>query len=323
LAGFPNIPGYEYLMKTMEAHQEFSGITSLLTARGYASVFLYNGLFSWDNKEGFFRQHGIQRFIGRNEYVNPTFLDPVWGVGDYDVLMRANEEFRAMAEKGPFFGAILTLTNHSPFTLPDPLPFNSIKVTDIPQGRSDSMRYADWSLGEFFRHASREKYFRNTLFIITGDHGFGTPPAITAMQLDRFHVPLLFYAPGPFPEMKGRRSTVASQVDIGPSILGLLGLAIPHQGWGRNLFSPQLHDPGFAVVKPSGGKEEVALIEGDYLLMRTPKEKARLYRYSLAHPPRSEQLDDPRRSSEMEHRLKAYVETGLNNLRDRHVGLPE
>ena len=55
---------------------------------------------------GFFRQHGIHRFIGRHEYVNPTFVDPVWGVGDYDVLMRANEEFRAMAEKGPFFGAI-------------------------------------------------------------------------------------------------------------------------------------------------------------------------------------------------------------------------
>ncbi len=322
LAGFPNLPGYEYLMKTMEAHQEFSGLPSLLTPLGYDSLFLYNGLFSWDNKEGFFRQHGIHRFIGRHEYVNPTFVDPVWGVGDYDVFMRANEEFRAMAEKGPFFAAILTLTNHSPYTLPDPLPFAPIKSADVPAGRADSMRYADWALGEFFRTARQESYFRNTLFVITGDHGFGTAPAITAMQLDRFHVPLLFYAPGPWPEQKGRRSTIASQVDIGPSVLGLLGLEVPHQGWGRNLFSPRLNDPGFAVVKPSGGKEEVALIEGNYLLMRTPKESPRLYRYTLDFPPHSEQIDDPQRSREMDHRLKAYVETGLLNLRGRQVGLP-
>jgi arylsulfatase A-like enzyme len=185
------------------------------------------------------------------------------------------------------------------------------------------MRYADWSLGEFFRRARHEKYFQNTLFIITGDHGFGTPPAITGMILDRFHVPLLCYAPGIFPAMKGRRDTVASQVDIGPSIVGLLGLDVPHQSWGRNLFAPTLADPGFAVVKPSGGREEVALIEDDYLLMRTPKDNPRLYRYTLGHPPLSEQIDDPRRVREMEHRLKAYVETGLINLRARKVGLPQ
>ncbi len=322
LAGFPNLPGYEYLMKSMEAHQEFSGIPSILSDAGYDSVFLYNGLFSWDNKEGFFRQHGIHRFIGRDDYVNPTFLDPVWGVGDYDVFMRANKEFRALAEKGPFFGAILTLTNHSPFKLPDPLPFKSIPVSDIPQGRGDSMRYADWSLGEFFRIARSEKYFQDTLFIVTGDHGFGSPPAITGMNAERFHVPLLFYAPGVFPDLKGRRQTVASQVDIGPSLIGLLGLNRPHQGWGRNLFASSLADSGFAVVKPSGGKEEVALIEGNYLLMRSPKEKARLYRYSLDFPPRSELLDDEARSQAMEHRLKAYVQTGLLNLRERKVGLP-
>jgi phosphoglycerol transferase MdoB-like AlkP superfamily enzyme len=184
------------------------------------------------------------------------------------------------------------------------------------------MRYADWALGEFFRKARQEKYFKNTLFVITGDHGFGTAPAITPMQLDRFHVPLLFYAPELFPGMKGVRKTIASQVDIGPSIVGLLGLDTAHQGWGRNLFSPRLVDPGFVVLKPSGGKEEVALIEGDYLLMRTPKESPRLYRYNLGFPPTTEQIDDPLRIKAMDHRLKAYVATGLLTLRGRQVGLP-
>ncbi len=322
LAGFPNLPGFEYLMKTMEANQGFSGITSVLEPLGYGTVFLYNGLFSWDNKEGFFRQHGIHRFIGRHEYVNPTFVDPVWGVSDYDVFMRANDEFRDLAEKGPFFGAILTLTNHSPFNLPDPLPFEKILTGNSFEGRANSMRYADWALGEFFKKARNEKYFENTLFVVTGDHGFGTAPAITGMQLDRFHVPLLFYSPKLLSLRGERRSMIASQVDIGPTILGLLGSNRPHQAWGRNLLSVAPGDQGFAMIKPSGGKEEVALIEGDLLLMRAPKGKAVLYKYSLDFPPVSERIEDPQKVKEMDHRLKAYVETGLLNLKERRVGLP-
>jgi phosphoglycerol transferase MdoB-like AlkP superfamily enzyme len=326
LTSFPNLPGYEYLMKMMEANQEFSSLPTLLHRHGYQSLFLYNGLFSWDNKEGFFRQHGMDRFIGSNDYVNPTFVDPVWGVSDYDVFTRANQEFKEMAVKGPFFSSILTLSNHAPFNLPEPLPFERIQTGDAYDGRYNGMRYADWALGEFFRMAQQEDYFKNTLFVITGDHGFGSPPMITPMMLSRFHVPLLFYAPGLRGEHAERRKTVASQVDIGPSVLGLLGMNDPHQGWGRNLFSPSLKDDGFAVIKPSGGEEQVALIEGDRLLLVAPKEKPQLYRYCLEFPPASS--DDLAREEkelvqQMENRLLAYVETGILALRTRHLGVPE
>lgn len=322
LAGFPNLPGYEYLMKTMEAQQGFSGITSLLERMRYESVFLYNGLFSWDNKEGFFRQHGIHRFVGRHDYENPTYVDPVWGVSDYDVFMRANQEFRDLAAEGPFFGAVLTLSNHSPFNLPNPLPFAKIVTGDSFEGRANSMRYADWALGEFFKAARNEDYFANTLFVVTGDHGFGSSPAITGMQLDRFHVPLLFLGPEGVVPRGERRSMVASQVDIGPTVMGLLGVATLHQSWGRDLLALPESDEGFAVIKPSGGKEEVALVEGSQLLMVSPKGKPVLYHYSLGFPPVSERIEDPQQVKEMTHRLKAYVETGLINLRERKIGLP-
>ncbi|MDY0267510.1 LTA synthase family protein [Trichloromonas sp.] len=326
LTSFPNLPGYEYLMKMMEASQEFSGLPTLLSRRGYDSIFLYNGLLSWDNKEGFLRQHGIDRFVGTDDYVNPTFVDPVWGVSDYDVYARANEEFKALAAQGPFFGSILTLSNHAPFNLPEPLPFERIRSDDGYEGRYNGMRYADWALGEFFRMAEKEDYFKDTLFVVTGDHGFGYPPMITPMALGRFHVPLLFYAPGLLDEPGLRRRTVASQVDIGPSVLGLLGVNAPHQGWGRNLFSPTLQDEGFAVIKPSGGEELVALIEGDRLLLVAPKEKPEIYRYDLGFPPVGSEdryRDEKDLAKEMEKRLLAYVQTGILSLRARNLGLPD
>jgi len=323
LTSFPNLPGYEFLMKMMEASQEFSGLPTLLHRHGYQSVFLYNGLFSWDNKEGFFRNHGIDRFIGTDDYSNPVFRDPVWGVSDLDVYRRANQEFRSMAGSKPFLGVILTLSNHAPFNLPDPLPFPRIVTGDHLEGRFNGMRYADWALGDFFREASKEAYFQDTLFVITGDHGFAVPPNITPMSLARFNVPLLFYAPGHLAPQ--RRDTVASQVDIGPSVMGLLGNNDPTQAWGRNLFSPALRDSGFAVIKPSGSEEVVALIEGDRILIRDPENPPQLYRYSLDAPSvdaADETASDSERAKQMEKRLLAYVQTGILTLRNRHLGLP-
>ena len=321
LTSFPNLPGYEFLMKMMEASQEFSGLPSLLHRRDYQSVFLYNGLFSWDNKEGFFRNHGIDRFIGSEDFRNPVFRDPVWGVSDQDVYQRANEEFRSLAGHQPFLGVILTLSNHSPFNLPEPLPFPRIVTGDHLEGRFNGMRYADWALGEFFRKASREEYFKDTLFVITGDHGFGVPPNITPMALSRFNVPLLFYAPGQLPPQQ--RDTVASQVDIGPSVMALLGFDTPTQAWGRNLFSPTLTDQGFAVIKPSGSEEVVALIEGDKLLMRAPKSPPQLFRYSLETATTTDlTANSAEELRRMEKRLLAYVQTGILNLRAKKLGTP-
>ena len=323
LAGFPNLPGYEYLMKTMEANRLFQESPMFWNLWAMAWFFSTTGCFRGTTRKVSSVNMASIALSVVMSYVNPTFVDPVWGVSDYDVFMRANDEFRSLAEKGPFFGAILTLTNHSPFNLPDPLPFDKIQTGDSFEGRANSMRYADWALGEFFKKARQEKYFANTLFVVTGDHGFGTAPAITGMQLDRFHVPLFFYSPERLLPHGERRSTVASQVDIGPTVLGLIGSNAPHQAWGRNLLAIPPGDQGFAVVKPSGGKEEVALIEGNLLLMRTPKEKPVLYRYSLGFPPISERVDDPQKIKEMDHRLKAYVETGLLNLRERRIGIPK
>ncbi len=324
LTSFPNLPGYEYLMKMMEANQEMSSLPSLLKKRDYQTMFLYNGEFSWDNKEGFFRQHGMEQFIGLDKYHDPYYRDPVWGVSDLDVFRRANDEFKQLAAKGPFFATILTLSNHSPFNLPDPLPFEHLVAPAGQDGRYNAMRFADWSLGEFFRMAQQEDYFANTLFVLTGDHGFASSPMVTGMNLSRFNVPLLFYAPELLAAQ--RRSTIASQVDMAPTILGLLGAGIVHQSWGRNLFALDENDAGYAIIKPSGGEERVAYIADDYLLELAPKEKPRLYQYQLgAQPHSSDDLyaTDKERAETMKKRLQGYVETGILSLRARTLGVPE
>jgi phosphoglycerol transferase MdoB-like AlkP superfamily enzyme len=319
-AGFPNLPGYEALMQNYtDGMQPFDSLPQTLKRRGYATTFLYNGDFSWENMEGFFRVQGIDRFIGRQSFGARNYHDRTWGVSDKDLLDRADEEFGKA--KGPFYATILTLSNHVPFDLPKPLPVAEVTGHGKMDKPMTGIRYADWAIGQFFQKARRQPYFRNTLFVLVGDHGFSVHPILTELRLLRFHVPLLFYAPDLLRGQARRCHTVAGQVDIAPTILGLLGDTGPHQHWGRDLFALPADDPGWAVFKPSEHSSNAGLVRGDHLLVRTEDGHSELYRYSLGFPPHVTRLDrsqDEVRKS-MDHDLQAYLSTAVEVLTAHHA----
>lgn len=223
MACFPNLPGFEYLMQTPEGGHKLSGLPALLSARDYDDVYVYNGDFAWDNQSGFFGNQGMTTFIGRNDFVNPVFSDPTWGVSDQDMFDRGAQELAHNYGKKPFYALLQTLSNHTPYALPKDLPVQP--VTD--QGRLNehltAMRYSDWALGQFFEKARKEPYFKETLFVIVGDHGFGNAQQVTELDLGRFNVPLLLIAPGIQEKFGAVSHTVGTQVDIVPTIMGRLG----------------------------------------------------------------------------------------------------
>ena len=129
------------------------------------------------------------------------------------------------------------------------------------------MRYSDWALGQFFDKVRNQPWFKQTLFVVVGDHGFGAPeksPRWTCCA----SVPLLLIAPGVTERFGSRREVVGTQVDVVPTIMGRLGGEVRHQCWGRDLLSLPADDPGFGIVKPSGSDQTVALIRGDRVLVQ-------------------------------------------------------
>lgn len=314
LCSIPALPDFESIMKYPEGQQPFRSLPALCREAGYETVFLYNGLFSWDNKEGFFRHQGVQKFIGRRDYSNPVFVDPDWGVSDLDVYRRAAEEFGDRARRGqPFLGIILTLSNHAPFNLPPVPELAPIRTGDGQEQRLNGVHYADWALGEFMKAARGTEWFDETLFVVVGDHGFGVPPNLTDLSLLHMHVPLLFYGPGIFGGRHEKRHTVASQLDVLPTIVGLAGLTTAHQAFGRDLFSLPAADPGHACVKRSG-EPMLGWIEGDYVAVAAAGMPTHLHRIVLGFPP-SASADlaaaEPGRATEMTRALDAEVVAGL------------
>ena len=323
LCSFPNLPEFDGVMKHPLGNQPFRTLPTVLKESGFTTLFLYNGLYSWDNKEGFFRQQGVERFIGRNDYVNPTFVDPDWGVCDFDVFVRAVEEFNTLGKTGrPFFGFVLTLSNHAPFNLPKVDGLGQITLGDEQNTRINGIHYADWALGQFMQRAQKTEWFKDTLFVFAGDHGFGIPPVLTKAGLLHQHVPLLFYGPGVLGEKGEVRHITASQIDILPSIHGLLGLDVPHQSFGRNLFALPPGDPGHAYVKASGSAI-VGYIEGNEIVTVMPGKPAALQTFDLSFPPSASDdlaAQKSAKAAQMENRLKAFVFTGLKTLKDHRAG---
>lgn len=323
VACFPNLPGHEYLMQQPEGLHEFTGLPTLFQTAKDNNVYVYNGDFRWDNQAGFFRNQGMKHFIGRDQIDHPKHVDAVWGVSDEDVFHQSVNELGEMAEKGPFYAIIQTLSNHTPFSLPEPLPVEKVTGAGPNTEHLTAMRYSDWALGEFFRTIRDKPYYDKTLFVIVGDHGFSTEDILSEVNLNRFRVPMLMIGPGLRQHFGPERQTIASQVDIVPTAMSLLGKPVQHSCWGRDLLSLPASDPGFAVIKPSGSDQTVAMIEGEDILTLSPETPPVKGVISFGKKLGWRADNNPERAAAMGIQLKGYIRTALDALYQSKTGLEE
>ncbi|MBL1320461.1 MAG: sulfatase-like hydrolase/transferase [Methylophaga sp.] len=312
MACFPNLPGYETLMQLPQGDTKFAGILKVINDRNYKSYYIYNGDFAWDNQNGFFGGQGMQTFIGRHDFINPKFSDPTWGVSDEDMFDRAAQELKKIPKDQPFFAFLQTLSNHTPYALPDPLPVERVTEFGGLNEHLTAMRYADWALGQFFKKIQHDGFYKNTIFVLVGDHGFGTNKQVTDMDLMRFNVPLLVIAPDILKNHDATNSIVGSQVDIVPIMAGLLGGDSSISCWGRDLLN--VSDAGFAMIKPSSSDHTTAFIQGDKLLVKSPNLPEKLYNYNLKDVDKTQVISDEVLQQSLSQKLLAYIQVSMDLL---------
>jgi len=128
-----------------------------------------------------------------------------------------------------FTAHLMTCTTHSPWTVPPSFgaPFAEPEL--------NTFAYLDNSINNFVTRIQQNPKLReNTLVVVLGDHTsvrFGTD------LLERFRIPLIFYGPG-VPHLEQPEKIWASQVDVLPTILGLMRGPHSYAGMGRNLVDP-------------------------------------------------------------------------------------
>lgn len=204
--------------------------------QGYESVYMYGGYSYFDNMRQFFGGNGYD-VIDRTDIPKARVThENIWGVADEDLFGHAISEIDARVARGKnVFLHVMTTSNHRPFTYPE-------GRIDIPSGsgRDGAVKYTDYAIGRFIRAASSRPWFADTVFVIIADHtsiGRGKTNLATA----QFHVPMVIYSPK---WIAARQvDTVASQIDVGPTILGLLNVDYRSQFFGRDILHDGEADP--------------------------------------------------------------------------------
>ena len=197
---------------------------------------------------GFFLGNGFDRFIEEKDFPSPYYKSP-WGVSDEDLFERADDEFRRYHEAGqPFFATLLTVSLHSPWQFPagkiDPLAADTKVPPGFELNELNNFLYADYCIGKFIRAARQAAYFDNTLFVFVGDHGVHLR-GNELIPIDEYIVPALFLAPK---HVEARRiCAVTSQMDLPPTIMGIVGGEYRSAFFGRDVLKAQAEDP-FAMV---------------------------------------------------------------------------
>jgi phosphoglycerol transferase MdoB-like AlkP superfamily enzyme len=279
---------------------------------GYKKMYFLGGSANWGNIRGILA-HNI---AGLEIYEEGDFSylpDDAWGISDLHLFEEANRVLRA--QEKPFFALIHTAGNHKPYTIPrDRRGFQEVEVDEakLKENGFDSLkayngiRFLDHSLGQFFRMASKEDYFKRTIFCMFGDHGVISTRPIPweRLTLTSHHVPFVIYAPGYF--SRGRViDATASLVDVLPTVFGLIGMPHVNKTLGRDLL----------LQRPKG--EHLALIEciyngllnDEFCLLINRSGKHRLYRYRSDSPLEDVIEQYPEQAAKMARLHEAIYET--------------
>lgn len=255
----PPTPG-QSIVRRPENEDLFS-LGKVFDSKGYQSEYIYGGYGYFDNMNYFFDNNGylvVDRSALEDHEID---YENIWGVADENLFDLALKEIdRDIAEK-PVFAHIMTTSNHRPFTYPE-------GRIDIPShtGRSGGVKYTDYAIGRFIREASSRPWFDKTIFVIVADH-CASSAGKTELPVENYHIPMFIYSPANV--KPGAMDRLMSQIDIGPTLLGLLNFSYTSKFFGYDMFKLE---PGRERAFIST-YQNLGYLRGDGLIVLSPQFK--------------------------------------------------
>ena len=215
-------------------------LPQLLSEEGYRTMFFCGSNHGSMGFGAYARQVGVKELYSRENYEQAhgkEDFDGYWGIWDEEFMQYMGEEL-SKAEQ-PFFSTMFTLTSHHPFVIPERY------AGKFPEGKTavhKCVGYVDEAFRRFFARYENEEWFRNTVFVFVADHvssekfseEFRHSPA-------DYRIFGFMYAPDS--ALFGEHRQVVSQVDIMPTLLGLMGYNKPYFAFGRDVFGEHRDTP--------------------------------------------------------------------------------
>ena len=227
----------EPFILTPASMNDFSGLAGILNTEGYQTAFFHGAQNGSMGFQAFAQKTGFRHYFGRTEYEaakGTNDFDGTWAIWDEPFLQYYAEEMSRMQE--PFMTAVFTASSHHPFVVPEKyrqqFPEEHLEIQKC-------IRYTDMAIGKFFETSRRQPWFQNTIFVLTSDHTNMSDHPEYQTDLGGFSSPIIIYEPGREPEMQDK---IAQQIDILPTVLGMLNYPKPYLGFGIDVLNTPKED---------------------------------------------------------------------------------
>ncbi len=261
----PPKPG-QSVIKRPHSENMFS-MGQLFKSRGYDLKFVYGGNGYFDNMNYFFENNGYTIVDNGDMSKDEITFSNAWGVCDQDLFNRViKESDRSFASGKPFLNLAMTTSNHRPFTYPD-------GCIDIPSGknREGAVKYCDYAIGEFIRKASAKPWFSNTIIVIMADHCAGSAGQ-SELPFMEYQIPLIIYNPELIQPQKVDK--LSSQIDVAPTLLGLLNWNYESKFFGKDILKMKPEDERAFIAN----YQKLGYIKNNHLTILSPQQKVSSYK---------------------------------------------
>ena len=241
MTGFTPTPS-RAVVKLGKSQQNFFTLADFLGKQGYYTQFIYGGESHFDNMKTFFLGNGVQDIVEGNDFNKIDFMG-AWGASDGDLYDQADWEFTQLHKQGkPFFSLVFTTSNHSPYDYPD----GKIQLHDSPKAsRNNAVKYSDYALGEFIEKAKQSEYWSDTIFVVVADHDSRVSGA-SLVPIKHFRIPAVIFGQDVPHKVESR---IASQIDLGPTLLSLIGASGETPMIGNDFTKPLNDDQPRALLQ--------------------------------------------------------------------------
>ena len=259
LSAYPPLTWKQY---TDERPEEVGTTTAqVLKEQGYRTAYLTAGYNEWAGMNRFLLHRGYDVIRDARDATREGEPEiSSWGVEDRwlvdDIFKFIDQAPPPRAAAQPFYVFSWTQATHHPYE-----PGPTWEDHDFLQGIDtygdmtwdlgrylNSLYELDKQLGRLLEGLRARKLADDTIVVITGDHGeaFGVPHHKSVGHTNKVYqedvnVPLIIWSPSLF-KTGGRPQTIGAHVDLGATVIDLLGLSAPGSWQGRSLLSPA-HPP--------------------------------------------------------------------------------
>jgi len=286
---------------------KYDGLATSLKRNGYTSIYFTTHDEQFDNIGGFLKNNDFDQVVSQKDYPSREVMSTL-GVPDHRMFEYSIPILSQLHQAArPFLAVFLTASNHGPFIVPADIPFTSC----FPEKEKKTIEYTDWSLRYFLEHASEHDWYRNTLFVITSDHGASVDNTYE-MSLSYHHIPFVIFAPV-LQKRNGYYDCLGGQLDIFPTIMGLLGVSYTNNTLGIDLLRE--NQPFIYMC----ADDDVGVLDHEFFLVMKNTGAIDLYKYGKSEL-RNYSSEHPALVDSMKNYVCSMMQTADYLIRHRLVG---